>query len=141
MIVESSSMAAVIPPAITYRPHLAKEIISDGRFSDIQLERVIHAGRRHEQRLADGSRFRRAGVKALAIGAHAIRHAFATRLTQQGTSLKTIADLWATAPSTLRSFIRKLICRAYARWPMSGQRRSDEIHLLRSLGKFHRTAS
>lgn len=56
IIVESSSMAAVIPPEITYRPHLAKEIVSDGRLSDIQLERVIYAGQRHEQRLADGSR-------------------------------------------------------------------------------------
>jgi len=56
MIVESSSMAAVIPPEITYRPHLDHEIVSDGRLSDIQLERVIYAGQRHEQRLADGSR-------------------------------------------------------------------------------------
>ncbi len=29
MIVESSSMAAVIPPEITYRPHLTQEIVSD----------------------------------------------------------------------------------------------------------------
>ena len=37
--------------------------------------------------------FRRAGVNAPAIGTHAIRHAFATRLTQQGIPMKTIADL------------------------------------------------
>ena len=56
VIVESSSMAAVTPPDITHRPHLAPEIVSEGRLSDVQLERVIYAGQRHEQRLPDGSR-------------------------------------------------------------------------------------
>jgi P-loop containing NTP hydrolase pore-1 len=56
VIVESASMAAVVPPDITYKPNLAPEIISEGRLSDIQLERVIYAGQRHEQRLPDGSR-------------------------------------------------------------------------------------
>src|SRR5207249_717914 len=56
VIVESSSMAAVVPPDITYRPHLAPEIITEGRLSDIQVERVIYAGQRREQRLPDGSR-------------------------------------------------------------------------------------
>ncbi|MDX6576470.1 MAG: hypothetical protein QOE96_2423 [Blastocatellia bacterium] len=56
VIVESASMAAVVPPDITYKPHLASEIISEGLLSNIQLERVIYAGQRHEQRLPDGSR-------------------------------------------------------------------------------------
>ena len=56
MIVESASMAAVLPPVISYRPHLAPEIVSTGKLSDIQLERVIYAGQRHEQRLPDGAR-------------------------------------------------------------------------------------
>ncbi len=55
-IVESASMAAVVPPDITYRPQLAPEIVTRGLLSDIQLERVIYAGQRHEQRLVDGSR-------------------------------------------------------------------------------------
>jgi protein strawberry notch len=55
-IVESASMAAVLPPDITYRPHLAPQIVNSGRLSSIQLERVIYAGQRHEQRLEDGSR-------------------------------------------------------------------------------------
>src|SRR5260370_40271316 len=49
-------MAAVVPADITYRPQLAPEIVSEGLLSDIQLERVIYAGQRHEQRLPDGSR-------------------------------------------------------------------------------------
>ncbi len=56
VIVESASMAAVTPPDITYKPHLAPEIVREGRLSDIQLERLIYAGQRHEQRLPDGSR-------------------------------------------------------------------------------------
>ncbi len=56
VIVESASMAAVVPPDITYKPHLAPEIVVEGRLSEIQLERVIYAGQRHEQRLPDGSR-------------------------------------------------------------------------------------
>ena len=56
VIVESASMAAVTPPDITYKPNLAAEIVSEGRLSDIQLERVIYAGQRHQQRLPDGSR-------------------------------------------------------------------------------------
>jgi len=37
--------------------------------------------------------YRLAGINAPVIGAHSIRHAFATRLTQQGMPMKTIADL------------------------------------------------
>jgi integrase/recombinase XerD len=37
--------------------------------------------------------YRRAGIAPTTNGAHAIRHAFATRLMEQGTPIKTIADL------------------------------------------------
>jgi len=40
---------------VTYKPHLAPEIVTEGRLSDIQLERVIYAGQRHEQRQPDRS--------------------------------------------------------------------------------------
>lgn len=39
------------------------------------------------------SYYRRAGLRATRCGAHPIRHAFATRLMEQGTPLKDIADL------------------------------------------------
>jgi len=39
------------------------------------------------------SYFLRAGIRATRYGAHPIRHAFATRLMQQGTPIKEIADL------------------------------------------------
>ncbi len=55
-IVESASMASVTPPNITYHPRLPLEILTEGKLSDIQLERVIYAGQRHEQRLPDGAR-------------------------------------------------------------------------------------
>jgi len=56
VIVEAISMASVTPPNITYRPHLPLEIVTEGKLSKIQLERVIYAGQRHEQRLPDGAR-------------------------------------------------------------------------------------
>ncbi len=55
-IVEAASMAAVRPPIVTYRPTLPPWVVEEGALSDIQLERVIYAGQRHEQRLPDGAR-------------------------------------------------------------------------------------
>jgi hypothetical protein len=55
-IVESASMAAVAPPLPTYRPHLPLSIVDEGKLSRIQLERVILAGQRHEQRMINGAR-------------------------------------------------------------------------------------
>lgn len=55
-LVEAATMACVDPPDIHYRPHLQPAIITEGRLSRVQLERVIYAGQRHEQRLFDGAR-------------------------------------------------------------------------------------
>lgn len=55
-IVESASMAAAMPPDISYHPHLPLEAVTEGRLSTIQFERVIYAGQRHEQRLPSGAR-------------------------------------------------------------------------------------
>lgn len=55
-IVESASMASVTPPNTTYRPRMPLEIVTEGKLSTIQVERVIYAGQRHEQRLPDGAR-------------------------------------------------------------------------------------
>jgi hypothetical protein len=56
LIVEAASMASVTPPNPTYRPRLPLGLITEGRLSRIQMERVIYAGQRHEQRLPDGAR-------------------------------------------------------------------------------------
>jgi hypothetical protein len=56
VIVEAASMASAAPPNITYRPHLPLEMVTEDKLSTIQMERVIYAGQRHEQRLADGAR-------------------------------------------------------------------------------------
>lgn len=55
-IVESASMAAVEPPDISYVPKLPKEIVTEGKLSDLQLESVSYAGQRFEQRLPGGAR-------------------------------------------------------------------------------------
>ena len=55
-IVESKSMAAVEPPDITYKPHLAQSLIDNGNLSNLQLEAIMYAGQRHNLRLPNGSR-------------------------------------------------------------------------------------
>lgn len=55
-LVESASMAAVEPPDPTYVPALDSSIVRDGVLSEVQFERVVYAGQRHEQVLTDGAR-------------------------------------------------------------------------------------
>src|SRR5215831_2169097 len=55
-LVETASMAAVIPPPITYRPWLDPALITSGALSTVQLERICYAGQRHSQRLPTGAR-------------------------------------------------------------------------------------
>lgn len=55
-LVESSAMAAVSSPAITYTPHIDQSIIDKGLISDVQLENISYAGQAHEDMLESGSR-------------------------------------------------------------------------------------
>lgn len=55
-LVQSAAMATVKPPAPTYKPSLAKDIITSGKLSDAQLEVVVYAGQAHEQTLPNGTR-------------------------------------------------------------------------------------
>lgn len=54
-IVEAASMAAIQPPDTTYQPNLPQETI-EKRLSGVQLETVVYAGQRHEQRTPSGAR-------------------------------------------------------------------------------------
>ncbi|MBI3833389.1 MAG: strawberry notch family protein [Planctomycetes bacterium] len=55
-IVESTAMASVEPPDVTYHHYLRSEIIVEGRISNLQLEDVIYAGQATSMLLPDGSR-------------------------------------------------------------------------------------
>ena len=55
-ISESTVMASVEPPDVTYRLHLPEALIKSGAVSDAQLEAMTYAGQTHEQRNVDGTR-------------------------------------------------------------------------------------
>ena len=55
-VVESTAMACVEPPDVTYRHHLPAEVIVEGRVSNLQIEDVIYAGQATSVILPDGSR-------------------------------------------------------------------------------------
>lgn len=55
-LVESSAMAAVSAPTITYTPHIDQNIIDKGLISDVQLENISYAGQAHEEVLERGER-------------------------------------------------------------------------------------
>ena len=56
LIVETSGLANVAPPPVTYRPHLPRELSDKAILSAIQIERVIYAGQAHAQLLPTGAR-------------------------------------------------------------------------------------
>jgi hypothetical protein len=55
-VVESTAMASVEPPDVTYRHHVPADVILEGRLSNIQLEDVIYAGQATSALLPNGSR-------------------------------------------------------------------------------------
>jgi len=55
-VVESTAMACVEPPDVTYRHHLPAVVIAEGRVSNLQLEDVVYAGQATSVLLPDGSR-------------------------------------------------------------------------------------
>lgn len=55
-VVETASLAAVEPPDITYTLAAHTELVEEGRLSALQLEAVVYACQRHEQRLPSGAR-------------------------------------------------------------------------------------
>ena len=56
LIVETPGLANVVPPPISYRPTLPKNLSEESLISAFQFERVIYAGQAHEQRLGSGAR-------------------------------------------------------------------------------------
>lgn len=55
-VVESTAMACVEPPDVSYRHYLPSELIAEGWVSNLQLEDVIYAGQATSALLPDGSR-------------------------------------------------------------------------------------
>lgn len=44
IVVETAGLANIKPPRPTYRPQLPNELLTSGKISEIQLERIIYAG-------------------------------------------------------------------------------------------------
>ena len=55
-LVESSSMRAVKPPAVTYKPSIPKKLLESGALSLPQFESVVYAGQAHNEKLPSGER-------------------------------------------------------------------------------------
>jgi site-specific recombinase XerD len=74
--------------------------------------------------------FRHAGIAA---STHAIRHAFATRLMELETSIKTIADLLGHKSISTTSFIQKSTSNTFVSWHMNGRRFCHEETIKRTI--------
>ncbi|XP_065831305.1 protein strawberry notch homolog 1-like isoform X2 [Oscarella lobularis] len=55
-VVETSSMASVLPPDVWYQLKLPREIIDGGLLSALQLEAIVYASQQHWNILQDGTR-------------------------------------------------------------------------------------
>lgn len=85
IIVETPGLANIKPPRPAHRPRLPRELITSGKISEIQLERVIYAGQAHAQRLPETTA--RAGIS---VGD-------GTGVGKTGTILGIILDNWFSA--------------------------------------------
>jgi hypothetical protein len=56
IIVETAGLANIKPPQPVYRPCLPVELITSGKISQIQLERIIYAGQAHGQFLPESEK-------------------------------------------------------------------------------------
>ena len=56
---ESTAMASIDAPPLTYTPNLPKTVITSGRLSNAQLQNVAYAGQAHEQILPGPDKYRR----------------------------------------------------------------------------------
>ncbi|MGE0705626.1 MAG: strawberry notch-like NTP hydrolase domain-containing protein, partial [Vicinamibacterales bacterium] len=83
-VVESTTMASVEPPDVTYRHHLPPDVIVEGRISDLQLEDLIYAGQAAESFLPDGSRKGHWNGDGTGIGKGREIYAFIYNEVQQG---------------------------------------------------------
>lgn len=83
-VVESTAMASVEPPDVTYRHHLPPEVVSEARISDLQLEDVVYAGQATEFLLPDGARKGHWNGDGTGIGKGREIYAFMYEQLQQG---------------------------------------------------------
>ena len=81
-IVETAGLANIKPPRPVYRPRLPLELMTSGKISEIQLERVIYAGQAHAQRLP------------FSMGRAGISIGDGTGVGKTGTLLGIILDNW-----------------------------------------------
>lgn len=82
IVVETAGLANIKPPRPAHRPRLPRELVTSGKISQIQLERVIYAGQAHAQRLPES--VARAGIS---VGD-------GTGVGKTGTILGIILDNW-----------------------------------------------
>jgi hypothetical protein len=82
IVVETPGLANIKPPRPVYHPCLPVELVTNGKISQIQLERIIYAGQAHGQRLPESAA--RAGIS---IGD-------GTGVGKTGTILGIILDNW-----------------------------------------------
>lgn len=83
-VVESTAMACVEPPDVTYQHHLPADMIAEGRVSILQIEDVIYAGQATSALLPDGSRKGHWNGDGTGIGKGREIYAFIYNELQQG---------------------------------------------------------